>query len=452
MFISLRVRRWLVPTAVLALSWGVAAPAAAKASRVVRARQGGAGRFALAGGQTPPRPLLILLTGTSTSFYVSKGVTPALVTTALVVGLWILRMIRTGSLRLVESGINTPVLGYMGSVVASMAWGNLMVDPLIAQFPGFATVQIAQMVVLVFSPAVLLVTANVTRSAKQIHWLVWSFLLLSTLGLLASLLNLPLQTNTRGLVPMWAISLAYGQALFNHRLSRAIRLLLIVLVGLWLYLTFGLGVTWKTGWVPGLIAIVLLTFLWSRRAFALMLLTSLCAVLLSLSWWQGMFLAEDAESGNRFDKWLFLWEQPSVRGHWLLGTGPFGYARYFMTYFPDNAASTHSNYIDIFLQTGVIGTFFFLWLLWSVGHIAFRQRRATAGQPFLMGFTNSVLAGIVAVMIAMLLGDWFTPFVLNQGLHGYSWTVQSWIFFGAMISLGVWFRPAASLLPATPPD
>jgi hypothetical protein len=55
--------------------------------------------------------------------------------------------------------------------------------------------------------------------------------------------------------------------------------------------------------------------------------------------------------------------------------------------------------------------------------------------PFLQGYIHTAIGGFVAILIAMFLGDWFTPFVLNQGLHGFSWTVLNWIFLGGMVAI-----------------
>ena len=44
-------------------------------------------------------------------------------------------------------------------------------------------------------------------------------------------------------------------------------------------------------------------------------------------------------------------------------------------------------------------------------------------------------AGINLTIYLQSLGDWLIPFVLNQGLHGFSWTVNSWIFLGALVAV-----------------
>src|SRR5205807_10311376 len=49
-----------------------------------------------------------------------------------------------------------------------------------------------------------------------------------------------------------------------------------------------------------------------------------------------------------------LWQQnlDVTREYVLLGLGPAGYAPYYMSLFPDRALSSHSNYLDVFSETG----------------------------------------------------------------------------------------------------
>jgi hypothetical protein len=51
-----------------------------------------------------------------------------------------------------------------------------------------------------------------------------------------------------------------------------------------------------------------------------------------------------------------------------------------------------------------------------------------------------VLAGIVATVIAAILGDWVLPFVYNVGLAGFRASILPWIFIGGVISLDQMLR------------
>ncbi len=384
-------------------------------------------------------PLLILLAATATEWYISKGITPALILTILLAAVWVVQqMVMEHRIELIKSPVMTPSVCFILAAVISLPWGKVMADPLLMTWPGVEMIQLAQLAVLVCSPVALILAANLLSKKRHLEMLVYVYLGFTTIGILAEVLRLPLRLNLRGLTSTWAVSLLYGQLLFNNKLSKWIRLAFLALTGVWLYTRLFLGLTWLSGWLPVVISVGVITFLWSRKMFLLLLVLLLVVVFLNFSWWQEVWATEDAESGNRFDKWSFLFSHHSTRGHWLLGTGPFGYAMYFMTYFPGRAASTHSNYIDLFLQMGVVGCVAFVWMIGAIAWIGFKLCKiSTNADPFLAGFARSALGGLAAVLVAMFLGDWFTPFVLNQGLHGFSWTISSWVFLGALVAVPV---------------
>jgi O-antigen ligase len=136
---------------------------------------------------------------------------------------------------------------------------------------------------------------------------------------------------------------------------------------------------------------------------------------------------------------LELWRQSLdvTASQPLLGTGVAGYAIYYMTFFPERALSSHSTYLDVISQTGLVGSIFFVWLLVAMFRIGLLARRRWPS-GFAAGFVNGVLAGMVGVLVAMALGDWLIPFVYNQTIAGFRYTVHSWLLFGALAAtLGI---------------
>jgi len=133
---------------------------------------------------------------------------------------------------------------------------------------------------------------------------------------------------------------------------------------------------------------------------------------------------------------LDLWEQnwKVISAHWFLGTGPGGYAVYYITYFRDTARSTHNNYFDILAQFGVVGTLVWLWLvcasLWEGWRLS---QRAAPG--FLRTLAIVATGGWFGAQVAMFFGDWVLPFVYNVTISGYKFTVYTWIFLGMLISI-----------------
>jgi len=94
-----------------------------------------------------------------------------------------------------------------------------------------------------------------------------------------------------------------------------------------------------------------------------------------------------------------------------------------------SSMSTHSNYVDIAAQTGIVGAVAFLWLLAALGYVAIRAcLRWRSG--FEGGYSAAATGGLVGAIVAMALGDWVIPFVYNQGIGGFRYTVHTWVFLG----------------------
>jgi len=382
-------------------------------------------------------PALILFISTITAFYVSKGITPALILTAAFTALWALtQMLVRRRIALIPSAVNVPVLVWILVCIVSLFWSWGTADPYLIPWDEIELVQLAQLAVLVLSPVAMLLTANLLTEEKHLRWLVIGYLLITTYGIVAEIARLPFRLNVRGLNSTWVVGLFFALLLFKRDLKRWQQLMFVGIIGMWLYRFFYVGITWLSGWLPIMVMVAVITFFRSRQLLILLLIAALIAVAAFMPWWESRFADEyDESGGNRLDKWEFLFNQPFIWNHVLLGTGPFGYARYFMTYFPENSASTHSNYIDIFLQTGIVGSLAFLWMVAAIAWEWWKVFRTKIQSAFLVSYRATAIGGLIAILVAMFLGDWFTPFVLNQGLHGLSWTIHNWIFLGALLAL-----------------
>ena len=109
---------------------------------------------------------------------------------------------------------------------------------------------------------------------------------------------------------------------------------------------------------------------------------------------------------------------------------------YYMTYFPNNAMATHNNYIDIISETGIAGTSAFVAFLVSLVITAWELLYMTRGRrDFVRAFAVGSAGGVLAVIVAMALGDWVLPFVYTQTIAGFDYAVYSWICLGAMAAL-----------------
>ncbi len=382
---------------------------------------------------------LSLPTGTA------SRVPASMIIAALLIVIWLARMVVSKDFGLKPCETNLPLLGFVAASTFSLIWSNAFRPLDVIAWPTFPLVQLGGLAIIVLSAGSFLFVANVLRDFKWIERLWLLFIIMGAVAIILNLVRIMvIPLNIRGLFPMWVVSLAYGQVLFNHHLSRWQRLLLAILVAAWVYKIFFLGVTWISGWLPTIVAILALSFLKSKRLLLVLLLFLLAHGTLDYDfYYQRVWAYSLHEDAGRLALWQRNWEV--TREHLLFGTGPAGYAVYYMTYFPKESMSSHSNYVDVLSQTGIIGSFFFLWFLASLLRIGLTTQRRLEEGNFVSGLGKSLVCGFLGVVVAMGLGDWFLPFVYNQGLAGFDHAIYSWMMLGVMVTLDDIERPRARL-------
>jgi hypothetical protein len=340
-------------------------------------------------------------------------------------------------LRLEPSRTNAPLLGFLLTAVISYVWSNAFRDPLVVVWRTWPFVQLGGLAVMILLPGAFLFAANTISEVRWLHWLCCLMVGIGALSLIDRVLPTNLSfINIGGLFSLWFVSLTYAQALFNGRLPLWLRLILLGLTGSWMYIYFVARVTWLSGWVPPLAALGTISLLKSRTLFLVILLVLAVYVGLNWDYYAGTVLErEAAESGyTRLAAWEHNWR---VTGkHLLFGTGPAGYAAYYMSYFPTEAMATHSNYVDILSQTGIVGLFFSLWFFGALGWTGYKLRvRLKGRRDFQEAFAAATLAGWMGCILAMGLGDWMFPFVYTQTIAGFDTAVYSWILLGGIVTL-----------------
>jgi hypothetical protein len=325
---------------------------------------------------------------------------------------------------------NRPLLLFMATAVLALVWSNVFRDPLVRAWGSFPFVQAASTFVILLLGGAFLLVVNAVDDLCIVKVIVILFLAVSILGYLE--LGL---VQTRGVYTMWVIALAYSQALFNQRLPWWLRVACLGLTAMWIEWSLLRRLTWLASWVPSVAVLGLLTFLRSRKLFLILMIFAIAFLFSQKHVIEAAFAVESEVSGNtRLDAWAVNWR---VTGkHLLFGTGPAGYAAYYMTYWPDDGVATHSNYVDILAETGVVGLFFYLWffgaILWS-GYRAFR--RFQGRWDFATAYAAAALVGCIGTMMVMGLGDWVIPFAYTQGIEGYDYAIYSWIFLGGLYAV-----------------
>lgn len=387
---------------------------------------------------TPIIGTMIPLTiGTGTE----SSIVAALIIADMLLGIWVIQLLATRQVLLVRTPLNLPVAAVALIWIVACVASNAFFDPRVAARLGvaFTYVQMAALTLTLTSLGVMLLATNIGADHRYASAATWALIVMGSIAMTAHVARVPSWLwfmDTRGLFSNWVVALAYGQALFNQQLSRRVRVFLLLLTAAFLYKTVIQETGWLSGWMPPLAAVGIITLLRSR---ALSAFGAVAAALVALRYEQRIYDAViqsqlDEGSDSRLQIWAQAWELLSQ--YPLLGTGPAGYAAYYFVLFRDSAASlsTHSNYIDIAAETGIIGLLAFLWLLAAMGLAVWRAcRRWRDG--FAGGFAAGVAGGFIGAVVAMGLGDWVIPFVYNQGIDGFRYTVHTWIYVGLAAGL-----------------
>jgi len=360
-----------------------------------------------------------------------------LLLTMLFIVIWILRMALVQKrLHLQSSPLNKPLLGFIAIVVLSLLWSFAFHDPLVVTGRSVPLVQAASAVVMIMLPGAFLLVANHIDDLRLLKAMVAIMLALGVIAIVAHYGADRTVAHDGGLSSMWVVSLSVGLAFFSRRMSWKIRGLLIALASSWIFWGFGLHISWLAGWLPDFVALGVLLFMRSKKLLIVALVCMILIIGFNVKYYLGTVIGDESGTSGvtRLAAWEVNWR---VTGkHLFLGTGPGGYAMYYMTYFPQNAMATHSNYVDIIAQTGILGlgtvVWFFFGLVWLGYKLCLRLR---GRGDFVEGLANAALAGTVACIVAMGFGDWLFPFAYTQTIAAFDYEVYSWLFMGMILVL-----------------
>jgi len=392
----------------------------------------------------------MLLAGVFVRFRLPTGTASEIVISLLlcggILGLWVVRMlVEDKRLTLKPTPANFPLLAFMAVIFISLVWSQVYRDVFVHSI-GSPFVAVASAVVMALLPATLIMVANLVKDIRWLQAMVWVFLGEGLISLITTVDIGPGQiirhlvfqnglvwVNTHGLFSMWYVSFALALALFNRKLHWVWRAGLLFYAAGWVYWGFFQRLSWLSGWVPVFAAAVVVAFIRSKWLFVILLVVVLIGA--GGYYWKTQFQTESQASGEtRLAAYEVNWRITSK--HLLLGTGPAGYASYYMSYFPMEGMASHSNYIDIIAQTGIVGTVFILWFFGVQIRGGYRIWRKFQGQwDFAESMTVAVLGGTVGCIIAMALGDWLFPFAYTQSITGFDAAMFNWFFMGTIWAL-----------------
>jgi hypothetical protein len=359
----------------------------------------------------------------------------------LLTGLWIFdMMMRERRIYLMQSRAFLPLFLLVISAVISFGFGQLS---WFISSPAPVRAQLGGVSLFILSVCAFLVTAHQVKGLRELEWIVWTFLAVSALFLVAYFVPFLSSLITRyytravidGMFWTWLVALSFSQAVFNNKLAKPWRAAFGMITLISLYILLIDKREWVSGWLPALISIVVMVGIARPR------LGIAGGVLLAALYFARelnpapVVLDQDNTYSllTRVAAWELLYKIFMVSP--IIGLGPANY--YFYTaLFPIMGYAvyfnSHNNYVDLVLQLGVVGLACFVWFAGEIGWIVWKLRQI-APDGFAKAYIYGALGGLVATMASAMLGDWVLPFVYNVGLDGFRASVLAWVFLGGIL-------------------
>ncbi|NJC94765.1 MAG: hypothetical protein C3F07_06695 [Anaerolineales bacterium] len=381
--------------------------------------------------------ILLMLAGIFVPFSGPGGINATVIVSAMLIGLWLMDMLVVKrQFRFVRSRALLPVIVFIVISVIAFGMGQLPwflfanQAPLDSQIGGFT--------IFLLSSLLLLATANLIRDIMWLKIIVWTFIGLGAIYVFGRLLRLPVDRfynwafTAGSMFWTWLVALSFSQIVFNRELKKTIKGLLVLIVLVTFYVAIIQAYDWKSGWVPPLVVVAVIIGLRYPRLVVL----SIPVAIIAVGYLAMKLIATDEYSwGTRVDAWIIV--LAISRESPLLGLGFSNY--YFYTpLFPirgwNVSFNSHSQYVDLIAQVGMLGLACFFWIFFEVGRLGWNlTNKLTDG--FARSYSYGVLAGLIGTLVAAFLVDWVLPFVYNIGFAGFRASVLPWIFMGGLVAL-----------------
>jgi hypothetical protein len=396
----------------------------------------------------PRLGLLALLIGSMVvPFSIGTGTgTPLNITVLLIpvlLAVWLADMTRRHEFRLVASRTTWPALALVASATVSLIAGGLPWNPFARTAP--IMTQLGGWSVFAFSAAAFLLVANQVTDERWLKILTALFLVIGGLYMLGRvnpvLDRLSTMMNDLGsdgsMFWIWLVALASGQLLFNRKLNWVLQLALAAGIVLTLGIGWFLARGWASGYLPPMVALMTILWLRSWRLGLLVAIAGALFVLIGSPHLLDSLIGTESYSVMTRDVAREILLEDIFPLSPILGLGPANYYWYTPLYPILGwyvSFNSHNNYVDILLQTGVVGLACFSWFVLEVGWLGWRLRKSFAND-FAQGYIYACLGGLVGTLVSAWLADWILPFAYNIGLRGFRASVLAWFFLGGLVSL-----------------
>jgi hypothetical protein len=381
--------------------------------------------------------IIVVIGGMFIKFSGPSGLNVSVMGVAFLLGIWLLDMvIMQHKIKVVPSRTILPLLILILLSILAFGLGQLRWFSFAQNAP--LTAQLGGLAIVIFSVGAFLATANLVKDLRWLQALTWTFIAFGAFYVFGRLFRWGeidhLYHNGFSAGSMfwtWLVALTFSQAVFNSHLHIRWRIILGSILAATFYVAIVQAYDWKSGWLPPLAAVfAIIVFRFLRKAWLLAPLGLIPAYYVVTS----AVSTDEYSYGTRLDAWTIVLTK-IVKVDPLLGVGFANYYHY-TPLFPIRGWSvefnSHSQYVDLIAEIGILGLAAYFWFFWEMGKLGwYLHERAPEG--FARAYVYGVLGGLVGTFVAGWLVDWVIPFVYNIGLTGFRSSVVAWIFLGGLV-------------------
>lgn len=357
---------------------------------------------------------------------------------AAMLGLWIMEaLITRRRFEFIKSRTLLPVLIFIVVSIVSFFLGQFSWYPFARNAPIEA--QFGGLTINILSMGGFLLVAHQVNTLRRLEYLTWIFLFLGSIYMIGRFVELDFIDNlfqsgfkAGSLFWIWFTAMLAGQVLANLKFRFSHRLVLGLILLITLYVAVVQTYDWKSGWFPPLVSIAVILAIRYWRVVRYFAIFGLIPFYFLITTSVG---AEDWSWGTRMDAWIIVLNIALISP--ILGMGFANYYWYTPLYKIRGYSvnfNSHSQFVDLVAQTGIVGLACFLWIFIEVGLLGMNLLKKIP-EGFAKGYVYGAIGGLAGTLVAAYLVDWVLPFVYNIGLTGFRASILGWLFMGGLVSI-----------------
>ncbi|MCL5104336.1 MAG: hypothetical protein M1133_09505 [Armatimonadetes bacterium] len=336
-----------------------------------------------------------------------------------------------------KSGFHTAIILYLVYSVLNLVNSFIFWDPHINREMQKPMANMAELMLRFLSAGAFVIFATSVTNTKWLKWITIAILTAGLYNTLNALAGSPIPIAA----PWWplitllpagyfcAVVLDSGKAIHWRILAGFAVVVMIVTI-------FFRNIGWVSGWLGLIPALAVVTYLKSRRFFAIVLVVVVLASAIAWPFLQKN-VVEESKAGGDYDRFSLMRAGWRYATSFPLGVGLGNYRSYNIFYGEKwettSYTSAHGTYSQHLSEMGIPGTILFLAIL--IGGCRWLLRSYRKMSPgFSRTFVLAAIGQIVGIAIAASVGDYIFPTYHNGGLCTFSATVYSWLIWGLAVA------------------